>query len=132
MAAQNGWGGHPKKGSHKESIQETKKEKNKEDDFSETSSTEEFKKAQIYFNSSKLELQDQMNQAFYNTWVKSLFLLHFDSISKQVVVGAFNSTAINELMAIGADQLLSQIIKKNWSPEISIAFCVSQPKARFN
>lgn len=120
-------GGHPKKGSHKESFQETQKEKNKDDELLEISSTEEFKRAQIYFNSSKLELQDQVTQAFYNTWVKSLFLLHFDSLTKQVVVGVFNSTTINELKANGADQLLSQIIKNNWSPEISIAFCVSQP-----
>lgn len=120
-------GSHPKKGSHKETIQETIKEKIKDDEFLEPSSPEEFKKAQIYFNSSKLELQDQVSQAFYNTWVKSLYLLQFDSITKQVVVGVFNSTTINELKANGADQLLSQIIKNNWSPEISIAFCVSQP-----
>lgn len=120
-------GGHPKKGSHKESNQEIRNKKIEEDTFLGSSSTEEFKRAQIYFNSSKLELQDQVNQAFYNTWVKSLFLLHFDSLTKQVVVGVFNSTTINELKANGADQLLSQIIKNNWSPEISIAFCVSQP-----
>ncbi|MCX6054209.1 MAG: hypothetical protein NTZ74_04695 [Chloroflexi bacterium] len=82
----------------KDRKKETKKIKNSQQDLFENPLTkDDIKIASIIFDASKTQILGEISDGMFNTWVRPLWFVNFDSATRQVVIGVFSDMALQAL-----------------------------------